>query len=296
MPEQADTASDSVAASPTVTLWREIDALGGSFGPDGDSAAWGSGYSEALTDVLAILERRGHSEHEEPLTVASADRASIYTKMKSDPLKYLEEGTLDTAYRDYPYYTGDAIRMVTQELRETRGELEGMRQNRDNLRAYLAERTEQRDNARDERDAAEQRAKRARAIMQAVIDMAIRPPATIERALKVPPGKRQAHEAAELALWQQSALANAVRFVAELATMTDIEAEFLDGHELRSIAQLLQVPDDEGNRAPTVPRLYSDEDRNRAIAEAALFQAEMFNPGELVDTVAEALGMRRAGA
>lgn len=180
-------------------------------------------------------------------------------------------------------------------------EYEGMRKNRDNLRRYLADRTEERDNAQDERDAAEVRAKRARDVMQAVIDHAIRPPAVLERTLKVPPAKREAHEAAELALWHQSCLANAVRFVAELATMTEIECEFLDGHELRSIAQLLQVPDDNGERAPTVPRLYSDEDRDRAIARLkgrdGLHRSTVeYYIGECVDIVAETLGMRRAGA
>ncbi len=39
------------------TLYREVDALGGT--GEGD---WHKGYSEALTDVLAILAKRGFSE------------------------------------------------------------------------------------------------------------------------------------------------------------------------------------------------------------------------------------------
>jgi hypothetical protein len=178
----------------------------------------------------------------------------------------------------------------------------GMRKNRDNLRVYLAERTEQRDAARDECFAAEVRSKRAAAVMQAVIDHAIRPPALVERMLAVAPGKREGHEEAEIALWQAGCLANAVRFVAELATMTDIETEFLDAYGLREVARMLQIPDDQGERAPTVPRLYSDEDRERAISAmiAALRETPISETRTLqamaVDAVAEALGMRRAGA
>lgn len=43
-----------------VTLYREIDALGGtSQGP------WDDGYSAALTDVLLILMKRGFSEEQD---------------------------------------------------------------------------------------------------------------------------------------------------------------------------------------------------------------------------------------
>jgi hypothetical protein len=43
--------------SQPVTLYREIDALGGTPGND-----WDRGYCEALNDVLAILTKRGFSE------------------------------------------------------------------------------------------------------------------------------------------------------------------------------------------------------------------------------------------
>lgn len=101
-------------------------------------------------------------------------------------------------------------------------------------------------------------------------------------------------DAAELALWQVEMEGRAKRLVAELATMTDIEADFLDGNELRSIARLLQVP---GEDAPTIPRLYSDEDRNRASKRALGWKIEnMESASFLVDAVAEVLGLRRAGA
>jgi len=43
-----------------VTLYREIDALGGS--GEGD---WHKGYSEALEDVLALLAKRGFTDLED---------------------------------------------------------------------------------------------------------------------------------------------------------------------------------------------------------------------------------------
>lgn len=43
------------------TLYREIDALGGS-----SASSWEKGYEQALTDVLSILTKRGHSEHCDP--------------------------------------------------------------------------------------------------------------------------------------------------------------------------------------------------------------------------------------
>jgi hypothetical protein len=108
-------------------------------------------------------------------------------------------------------------------------------------------------------------------------------------------------ETAEIALWSMDRQGRAIRFVAELATMTDIEAEFINGDELRSVARLLQVPDMDGEVEATLPRLYGEEDRDRAIA-ATHRQADPINlisglrAGMIVDAVALALGMRRAGA
>jgi hypothetical protein len=45
----------------SVSLYREIDALGG-YG----EGEWHKGYSEALSAVLAILDRRGFTEHRTP--------------------------------------------------------------------------------------------------------------------------------------------------------------------------------------------------------------------------------------
>ncbi|WP_184083884.1 hypothetical protein [Sphingomonas xinjiangensis] len=44
-----------------VTLYREIDALGGTAESEHDK-----GYVAAIDDVLAILSRRGFSEHRSP--------------------------------------------------------------------------------------------------------------------------------------------------------------------------------------------------------------------------------------
>jgi hypothetical protein len=110
-------------------------------------------------------------------------------------------------------------------------------------------------------------------------------------------------ELAELALWQTDVEGRAIRFVAELATMTDTECDFVEGRDLRLLARLLQVPGDE---TPTVPRYYSEQDRKRAqdalIGSPCLtverrgsyYRAVLTATG--IDLVAEALGMRRAGA
>ncbi len=133
-----------------------------------------------------------------------------------------------------------------------------------------------------------------------------RPPADVERIMAMPQRQRSGAEAAEVALWQVQSEGNVIRFVAELATMTDTEADFLDGGEVREIARLLQVPDDDGERAPTLPRLYGEEDRARAVdVLRARYDPEnqrperkivAIKPGEMVDLVAEALGMRRAAS
>lgn len=82
--------------------------------------------------------------------------------------------------------------------------------------------------------------------------------------------------------------------ISELATMTDIECDFLDGSGLREACRLILK-----DQAPTLPRLYGDEDRARAAhvlkdSLTALLPAGPKTYGDIVDTVAEALGMRRA--
>lgn len=153
---------------------------------------------------------------------------------------------------------------------------------------------------------ADERAAAHKRVRDAVLAACSRPPANVDRILEVPRELRDGAEEAELALWRQEVQGNAIRFVAELATMTDTEADALDGHEIREVARMLQVPDEDGERAPTVPRLYTDDDRSRAIAELrARYDPEnqkpdrkvvTIKPGEMVDMVAEALGMRKAGA
>jgi len=46
----------------SVTLYREIDALGGT-GMPAEGESWSRGYSEALSDVLSILTKRGFTEY-----------------------------------------------------------------------------------------------------------------------------------------------------------------------------------------------------------------------------------------
>jgi len=231
MPDEANSASDSVAA----TLYQEIEALGGFAANDHEV-----GINSAVRDVLELLKKRGHSPSVDPLI--------------------------------------------------------DMTLNRDNLREYLADRTDERDEARDRADAAHRKVERTLRMLRAVVDEAVRLPAEVNDALKVAPAKRTAYQAAELAVWHQSCLANAVRFVAELATMTDNECDSLDGYGKREVARMLQVPDEDGERAPTVPRLYSDEDRMRAVDALNRRQDAPVYVEEIVDVVAEALGMRRAGA
>lgn len=109
---------------------------------------------------------------------------------------------------------------------------------------------------------------------------------------------------AEIEGWTADVKNRAIRLIAELATMTDTEADFLDGFELREVTRLIQVPDEAGEIAPTLPRYYGEEDRSRAIAAIVArhydggtpIAAVAVKPGEIVDLIAEALGMRRAGA
>lgn len=83
--------------------------------------------------------------------------------------------------------------------------------------------------------------------------------------------------------------------VNELATMTEIEADFLDGHGLREACRLTL------GTGPMVigqvlPRRYSDQDRDRAIAAVQHEQVQGTNHADrIVDIVAEALGLRLGG-
>lgn len=162
---------------------------------------------------------------------------------------------------------------------------------------------EYREESRRRKEAADERARGAEAWSARraeVINQLMRPSADVETILRIKPEHRTGSQAAEVALWQHECTGNALRFIAELATMTDTEADALDGSEIREVARMLQVPDDDGERAPTVPRLYGDEDRKRAIADLLRLPAmrsgdtERDSAGLCFDTVAEALGMRRA--
>lgn len=60
------------------TLYREIDALGGE-----DKSEWGRGFSDCLSYVLEILEKRGFSEHMDAAAlgyVMAEDMVDITTK------------------------------------------------------------------------------------------------------------------------------------------------------------------------------------------------------------------------
>lgn len=70
------------AASTPVTLYREIDALGGvSQGP------WDDGYSAALTDVLLILMKRGFSEEQDIGAALPAHNINSYVDGYEDALE-----------------------------------------------------------------------------------------------------------------------------------------------------------------------------------------------------------------
>jgi len=111
------------------------------------------------------------------------------------------------------------------------------------------------------------------------------------------PEDRDDFETLAVLLFSQDQAKRASRFVADLGTMTEIECEFLDGHELRELARLLAIGED-----VCVPRLYGEEDRGRAVAAivarwydgGAPIQTVPVKPADLVDVVAEALGLRRA--
>lgn len=82
----------------------------------------------------------------------------------------------------------------------------------------------------------------------------------------------------------------AVRLVSELASMTDTEADFLDGGEIRKIARGKL-----GDDAFTFPRLYGEEDRQRAARNLDRFGLSTERAEKTVDAIAADLGLRRAG-
>lgn len=97
-------------------------------------------------------------------------------------------------------------------------------------------------------------------------------------------------DAIEIAFWAEGAsTARALRFVAELATMTDIECEMIPGERIRSHARLLAL-----DERVTFPRLYGAADEDRAVAMLAQATRNGHKPREVVELVAEALGMRKA--
>lgn len=90
----------------------------------------------------------------------------------------------------------------------------------------------------------------------------------------------------------------ALSMVSELATMTEPECDFLDAHGLREACRLIV-----GGKVATMPRLYTEEDEKRARAALTdrfyagnVVSMVSAKPSEIVTIVAEALGMRKAGA
>ena len=116
-------------------------------------------------------------------------------------------------------------------------------------------------------------------------------PANIGAIIAKEPEDRDDCEQLTLCLWETGRRKRAIKFVADLSTMTEIECEFLDGHELRELARLLAIGED-----VCVPRLYGEEDRRRAIGALRAMGAATHDgiAGDAVDSVAEALGLRRA--
>lgn len=62
--DAADTLGNPESLARPVRLWREVDALGG---VPIAGHSYDEGFCAAIADVLAILERRGFTEHTEPL-------------------------------------------------------------------------------------------------------------------------------------------------------------------------------------------------------------------------------------
>lgn len=102
-------------------------------------------------------------------------------------------------------------------------------------------------------------------------------------------------ERAALEMWAHSHNMRVRNFVANLATMTDIECDFGDVHEIRTLAQMLT----KGGGDPEFPRLYDD-----AMIDGAIQYLRGYYPGlmtnanwaRVAEDLAQKLGMRRAGA
>lgn len=98
--------SAPVASEPAIpagtTLFREIDALGGT-GMPSEGESWGRGYSEALSDALAILEKRGFTETSDAASPAYTPRPAA-TDQAAEVEKLAQflhdEGGFDNAMTD----------------------------------------------------------------------------------------------------------------------------------------------------------------------------------------------------
>lgn len=95
----------------------------------------------------------------------------------------------------------------------------------------------------------------------------------------------------------------ALSLVSELATMSEIECDFLDGHGLQNSARAM-LGQDPCVVGQILPRRYSEDDRLRAAEmmrakrrdHPALPYRNLAEDLEMVDIVAEALGLRLGGA
>lgn len=76
-----------------VTLYREIDALGGQ-----GTSEWSKGYNEAIEDVLIILARRGYSEAEDAETASNIALAGLFGAVEETAAFLDEEGWPRTAF------------------------------------------------------------------------------------------------------------------------------------------------------------------------------------------------------
>jgi hypothetical protein len=83
--------------------------------------------------------------------------------------------------------------------------------------------------------------------------------------------------------------------VSELATLTDTEADFLDGDGVREAARSM-LGKDPCVIGQVLPRRYSEQDRLRAIAAVEVLDANEVTAEQVVRIVAEALGLREGGA
>lgn len=126
------------------------------------------------------------------------------------------------------------------------------------------------------------------------VQMLLRP-ADIDALIKREPKSLTDQEQAELNIWNVHNRDRLIRFVANLATMTDVECDFGDVHEIRTLAQMLT----KAGGDPEFPRLYDD-----AMIDGAIQYLRGYYPGlmtnanwaRVAEDLAQKLGMRRAGA